>query len=240
MPFLYIMIGIAFLIPILVLIMTTAMDGTTTTDPNTGAVTTIEGFKNVWQIIGSVPSENATMSMDLTSMCNINLLYFIIAVFVCVFVADDFRSGYAKNLFTVRPKKSDYVISKTLASFVAGTLMIVVFFVGSMIGGAIAGLPFNLNTVSISNIIMCMLSKIFLMLVFVSIYIVMSVFAKQKTWLGLICSFASSMLLFTMIPMITPLNAGIVNVILCLVGGLLFSIGLGFASKTILQKTSLV
>lgn len=45
---------------------------------------------------------------------NINMLYFFVAVFVCLFVSDDFRSGYAKNLFTVRSKKSDYVISKTL------------------------------------------------------------------------------------------------------------------------------
>ena len=50
------------------------------------------------------------MSMDLVSMCNKNLVYFILTVLVCVFVGDDFRSGYSKNLFTIRSKKSNYVI----------------------------------------------------------------------------------------------------------------------------------
>ena len=48
-------------------------------------------------------------------------------MFVCIFVREDFRSGYAKNLFTVRSQKSDYVISKTLASFVAGAGMLILF-----------------------------------------------------------------------------------------------------------------
>ena len=42
------------------------------------------------------------------------MLYFFIAVFVGVFVAEDFRSGYAKNIFTVRVQKGNYVISKTV------------------------------------------------------------------------------------------------------------------------------
>ena len=34
----------------------------------------IEAFDNVWQTIGSVSGEGAAMSMDLTGMCNINLV----------------------------------------------------------------------------------------------------------------------------------------------------------------------
>lgn len=52
---------------------------------------------------------------------------FLAAVLVCIFVAADFRSGYAKNLFAVRSKKSDYIISKSLVGFVGGSLMIVGF-----------------------------------------------------------------------------------------------------------------
>lgn len=75
------------------------------------------------------------MSMDMISMCNINLLYFAAAVFICIFVADDFRSGYAKILFAVRAKKADYVISKTLAGLVCGALMILAWLVGTVLGG---------------------------------------------------------------------------------------------------------
>lgn len=58
--------------------------------------------------------------MDMTAMMNINLMYFMMAVFVCLFTAEDFRSGYAKNLFTVRARKTDYVASKTIIGFIAG------------------------------------------------------------------------------------------------------------------------
>ncbi len=44
------------------------------------------------------------------------------------------------------------------------------------------------------------------------------------------------MLLFMMIPMMTPLDAGILNVIMCFAGGILFSVGLAFVSKLILIK----
>lgn len=240
MPLFYIMIGISLVMPILILVMTSMMDGTVSVDPNTGAETVIEGFKNVWQIIGTVSGEGSAMSMDLTSMCNINMLFFIIAIFVCMFVSDDFRSGYSKNLFTVRAKKDDYVISKTIVCFVAGASMIVAFFIGSMIGGAIAGLPFTLEGVTVLNVIMSLLSKILIVAIFVSIYLLASVIAKQKLWLSLILSFGIGMLFFTMIPMISPLNAGILNVIMCLVGGGLFSIGIGVGSYFILKKTSLI
>ena len=53
-------------------------------------------------------------------------------------------------------------------------------------------------------------------------------------------AFAIGMLMFMMIPIITPLNSTIVNVILCLVGSVLFSIGIGVGSYIILKKSSLI
>ena len=239
-PLFYIMVGASLIMPILILVMTTMMDGTISTNPQTGEQTIIEGFKNVWQIIGSVSGGRQSMSMDITSMCNINMMFFIISIFVCLFVGDDFRSGYAKNLFTVRSKKDDYVVSKTITCFVAGTSMIIAFFVGSMLGGAIAGLPFALEGATAFNVVMCLLSKILLVGIFSSIYILASVFTKQRLWLALIIAFGVGMLMFMMIPIITPLNSTIVNVLLCLVGSILFSIGIGFGSKAVLDKYSLI
>ncbi|MBQ7346688.1 MAG: ABC transporter permease [Clostridia bacterium] len=239
-PIFYIMIGVALVIPALILVMTTMMDGTVSVDPTTGAETVMEGFDNVWQSIGSVSGESSEMSMDLTSMCNINMMYFLAAVLICIFIADDFRSGYAKNLFTVRANKADYVISKTLIGFVGGAAMLIAYFVGTMLGGAISGLPFALGALTVGNIVMCMLAKVFLMLVFVAIFVLVSVATKQKLWASIIGSLGASMLLFTMIPMMTPLNSSIMNVMMCLIGGVLFSIGLGAVSKMILSKTSLV
>jgi len=239
MPLIYILVGSVFVMPILILVMTTAFDGQTTVNPSTGVETTIQGFENVWQIISSLSTADS-MSMDMTSMCNLNLLYFIVAVLVCIFISDDFRSGYAKNLFTTRAKKSEYVISKTITCFIGGSLMIIAFFMGSMIGGAIAGLSFDLGNLSITNVVMCLISKIFLMLVFVGIYTVMSVIAKSKLWLSMCLSFGVSMFLFMMIPMLSPLDATIMNVILALVGGVIFSVGLGYVSNLILNKTNIL
>lgn len=73
MPLLYIMVGISAVIPILVLVMTTTMSATA--DPATGIGTEVAAFTNVWQAIASVSGED-TAAMSLTSMCNINLLYF--------------------------------------------------------------------------------------------------------------------------------------------------------------------
>lgn len=235
----YIMLGISFVMPILILVMTTLMDGTVSVNPQTGVETTIEGFKNVWQIIGSISGGDA-MAMDITSMCNINMMFFVIAIFVCIFVGEDFSSGYCKNLFTIRAKKDDYVISKSISMFLAGVLMIIMFFLGSMIGGAIAGLPFDLEGVNVYNVIMSVLSKALLVGIFSSIYVFASVVSKSKIWLSILLSLGIGMLLFMMIPMITPLNSTIVNVILCFAGSVLMGGGIGVGSYFVLKKTSLV
>ncbi|MBE6584386.1 MAG: hypothetical protein E7649_05350 [Ruminococcaceae bacterium] len=255
-PLVYILIGSCFVMPILILVMTTMMAGTVPTDPQTGLPgEPIEAFENVWQIIGSVSSESmmgggaaeggadamaAGMDMSITAMCNINMLYFIIAVLVCLFVSDDFRSGYAKNLFTVRARKTDYVISKTLTCFVGGALMILAFFVGALIGGAVSGVSFDMVGFNAGELVMCVITKVLLVSVFVPIYLIMSVAAKQKAWLSMLLSFGVGMFLFMMIPMMSPLNASIIHVVLCIAGGAMFSVGLGAISNHVLKKTSLV
>ena len=234
----YIMLAIALLCPILILVMTTMMDGTTTTDPQTGNVTEIKAFDSAWQAISS-PS-GAPMTMDLTGMCNINLMYFAAAVWTCLFVAADFRSGYAKNIFAIRPKKAAYVASKTIVCFLGGSAMIILWVLGSLIGGAVSSLPFDTMGASAFNIAMCLVSKVALMAVFVPIALAISTAAKQRSWLSICLSLGGGMLLFMMIPMLTPLDASAVAAGLCLGGGALFSCGLGAVSSLVLNKTALV
>lgn len=245
----YIIVAASLLAPILILVMTTMMDGSVSVNPQTGEETVIEGFDNVWQIIGSVSDPNTSanaggdmsaMSMDIVSMCNINMLYFAIAALVCIFVADDFRSGYAKNLFTVRAKKTDYVASKTLVLTFGAAMMIISFFAGSMIGGAVSGQSFGMVDFNALNLVWCILSKMILVSVFVPIYLVMSVVAKQRLWMSVLLSVMVGMFLFMMIPMLTPLDAGLGNVFICAVGGICFGFGLGAISNLVLKKTSLV
>lgn len=234
MPLVYIAAGVAFILPVLILVMTSLMGSA---EPAEGQEA-MAMFTNVWQAFGS--AGGSAMSMDLTGMCNINMLYFLVIVFVCVFVADDFRSGYAKNLFTVRAKKVDYVISKTVATFAGSVIMFALYFIGAMLGGAIAGLSFDTAGFGAGGIVACFFSKIFIIAIFVAIALLLAVVAKQKLWLSILGSFGAGMLLFTMIPMISPLDSGFLNVIMCVAGGALFAAGLGAISNIILNKTSLV
>lgn len=238
----YILIACALIIPILITVMMTMMDGSVSVDPQTGAETVMKGPENAWQSIGTLSTDNgaAMGGMDVMSMCNINMMFMGAAVFIGLFISEDFRSGYAKNLFTVRAKKGDYVISKTLAGFVCGAFMLIFYFIGAMLGGALSGLSFELGTLTVGNIVMCMLAKILLMPVFIAIFVLVSVAAKQKAWLSICGSLGAGMLLFMMVPMITPLGSTMMNVILCLAGGALFASGLGAISNTVLRKTSLV
>ena len=241
----YILIACALVVPILMTVMMTMMDGTVSVDPQTGVETVMEGPENTWQSIGAFPVAEGEVKapmggMDVMAMCNINMMFMGVAVFICLFISEDFRSGFAKNLFTVRARKGDYVVSKTLAGFTCGTLMLLAYFIGAVLGGAISGLSFGLNGLTPWNLVLCMVAKIFLMLVFVSNFVIVSVSAKQKAWLALCGSLGAGMLLFMMVGMITPLNSTFINVLLCLVGGTLFSVGLGAISTKILGKTSLV
>lgn len=118
----YIIAGCCLVAPILILVMTTMFGGV---DPETGEAVETEMFTNVWQIIGTISdtsgeisspaaADNAAMSMDMTTMCNINMLYFGAAALVCLFISKDFKSGYSKNLFTVRAKNPTMLYLKRL------------------------------------------------------------------------------------------------------------------------------
>ena len=236
----YILIACALVIPILMTVMMAMMDGSVSVNPQTGEESIMQGPENTWQNIGTLPGGEAMGGNEIFMMCNINMMFMMVAVFICLFISEDFRSGFAKNLFTVRAKKGDYVISKTLTGFLCGAFLLTAYFVGSLLGGAISGLSFDLHGLTMGNIVMCMVAKIFLMLVFVAIDVIVSVAAKQKAWLCLCGSLGAGMLLFMTVSLITPLGSTLLHVIGCLAGGILFSVGLGVFSNRILNKTSLV
>ena len=235
----YILIACALVLPILMTVMMSMMDGSVSVDPQTGEETVMQGPENAWQNIGTLPGE-ALGGDAIFMMCNINMAFMGVAAFVCLFISDDFRSGYAKNLFTVRAKRGEYVISKTLAGFVCGAAMLIAYLIGAILGGAISGLSFDLHGLNAGNLVMCMLAKIFLMLVFVSIFTLISVAAKQRAWLAICGSLGGGMLLFMTVSMITPLASTALNAVLCAAGGALFALGLGAISRIVLKKTSLV
>lgn len=234
-PSFYIVLGICFAVPILILVMTTMNAG------EAGGELTMQGFENVWQIIGSLPQANAAGGgTDLSAICNINVAYVAVAVLTCLFISSDFSSGYAKNIFSIRATKLDYVLSKTLVCFASSALFLIAFFVGVLVGGEVSGLSFATDGFSPSTLTLCMLSKILLCLSFVSLFVLAGVIGKSKGWLSICLSLAFFMLLFSAIPALTPLTATPVNLIICLFVGVVVCVGLSLISKKVLEKTSLV
>ena len=220
----YLMIAGSFVLPILVIVMTTMAGGG-------------ELFTSAWQAIGSA---DGGMSMDLTTICNINMIFFLAAVFACLFTADDFRSGACKNIFSVRAEKSDYVSAKIAVSFVTGSGMLLAYFAGSMLAARIVGLTFVMEGFTAWNLLMCMISKILLMAIFAAIYILMGVIAKRRSWMSLLLSFTVGMFMFMVIPMMTPLDAGLINVVMCLAGAVIFSAVLAKAAGIWLSRTDIL
>ena len=67
-----------------------------------------------------------------------------------------------------------------------------------------------------------------------------SCYGKQRSWLSILLFAFAGMLLFMMIPMMTPLDSGILNVGLCLAGSGMFGVGLGTVSDMVLNRSDLV
>lgn len=85
-----------------------------------------------------------------------------------------------------------------------------------------------------------MLAKILLTAVFVAIAVLWSAVGRQKLWLSLVGSPGVGMLLFMMILMLIPLDATLMNALICLLGGGIFGVGLGAVSCRLLNCLSLV
>ena len=182
-------------------------------------------FSTAWNIIAA--DSPLYVINDIGDYANMNMVFIFGGIMVSIFIGHDYKSGYVKQLFTTHPKKQDYMISKSLLGAFSMACMCVTYFIGGTLAGA-------------GGITACMFAKIFFALVFVAIALVLAVTAKRRLWLSILCSFGAGMLLFTMIPMITPLNSTIINVVMCLAGGAVFAVGLGAISNVILRKTNIV
>lgn len=237
---LYILLACALVMPILMTVMMAMMDGSVSKNPQTGAETVMRGPENAWQNLGTLPGGESMGGSEIFMMCNINMVFMAVAVLVCLFIADDFRSGYVKSLFSVRARREEYVISKTLCGCLGGAGMLIAYFLGSVLGGAIAGLSFDLHGLSAGNLLMCMLAKLFLLPVFVSIFTLISIALKHRAALAICASLGGGMLLFMTVSPVSPLASTGLHVLLAAAGGLLFALGLGAVSNVILRKTGLV
>ena len=75
----YILIACALVMPILMTVMMSMMDGSVSVNPQTGEETIMQGPENTWQNIGTLPGEPLGGD-EIFMMCNINMILIPIAV----------------------------------------------------------------------------------------------------------------------------------------------------------------
>lgn len=226
-PAFYIMVGIAAIIPALVLTMVGANEGV---DAQT--------FTNTWQVFEGLSGNTAGL-MDFANMTNVNMVYIFAAILLSIFVSHDYSSGFVKNIFTVHAKKSDYVISKSLAGIFGGICMILAYFVVTILVGAFTGKSFDLGAAGVGGLILCLLSKLSLMGLFVPLYLSVAVFFKQKLWLTIVATFAAGILFYPVASLAVPLDASFLTLVACIVAGAAGFVGFGTLSSLVLNKRDL-
>ena len=231
-PLFYIMLAIAAIIPAMVL----SMSGAETMSPNGTMQKAIE-FTNAWQMIESVGGSSvAENPLNFAGFANINMLFIFAGLLMAIFVAHDYSSGFVKNIFTVHSKKTDYVISKTAVGVFSGAGMIVTYVFGAVVAGLLTGKSFDVNT---GGLVMCLISKVFLMGIFCSLFLGISVFFKNKLWMTIAFTFLFGMLLYPAASVAT-LSSTVGTVLITFVAGITGAIAIGSVSSFFLRKRDLV
>lgn len=231
-PALYIMLAVSAMIPALLLVTsgsdTTAADGTVT-QPSVV-------YTNVWQLVESAGASSAgTSPLDFGGYANINMVFIFAGLLMAIFIAHDYMSGFAKSIFTVHPRKMDYVVSKTAIGVVGGMGMILAYVIGAVASGLISGTSFE---VDVAGLVLCVLSKMLLMGVFCSLFLAVAVFFRDKLWITIVFTFLFGMLLYPAASVAT-LSSTLPTVIVSLVAGGGGAVAVGSLSTLILSRRDL-
>jgi hypothetical protein len=231
-PALFIMLAVSAIIPAMVL----SMAGMETMGPNGPVQTPAMELTNVWQIVEILPGGVSGSVGDFASFANINMVYIFAGLLMAIFVSHDYSSGFVKNIFTVHAKKIDYVISKSVIGVFGGAGMIVAYLFGAVIAGVITGKAFDVN---LGGLIMCLISKMFLMAVFCSLFLGVAVFFRNRLWLTIIFTFLFGMMLYP-VASVAALNSTVITALASLVAGVAGAVAIGAVSTLILKRRDLV
>lgn len=173
-PLYYIFLVIAAFIPALVL-------GTSGTDAS-GAAASM--YTNTWQMIaGKTPLYVAS---NMGEYANMNMVFIFGGIMVSIFIGNDYRSGYVKQLFTTHSKKQDYMISKSLTCAFAMACMCITYLIGTIVSGMLVGADMEVNAASV---IFAVLGKIVMSLGWASLYTFLNVILRRYFGVSIVSSF---------------------------------------------------
>jgi len=238
-PVFYIMLAIAAIIPAMVLGLSMAdTSAPASSSPYTASAPQMEMpvYENTWQLVESTGgSAVADNPLDFAGFANINMLFIFAGLLMAIFVAHDYSSGFVKNIFTVHSHKIDYIISKSAAGIFSGAGMIITYVCGTVLAGFLTGKAFDVN---VSGLIMCLISKTFLMGVFCSLFLGIAVFFRNKLWLTIVFTFLLGMMFYPAASIAT-LASNATTVFTSLTAGTVGAFAFGAVSNLILKKRDL-
>ncbi|MBQ7010168.1 MAG: hypothetical protein IJN63_00540 [Clostridia bacterium] len=175
-PLFYIFLAIAAIIPAMVSAMTVM--------PDQNGNTMEPLYSNVWQIIAA--SKSLYVIGNIADYANMNMVFIFGGIMVSIFIGNDYRSGYVKQLFTTHAKKQDYMISKSLVCAFAMACMCITYLIGGTVGGLLAGYE---TDVSIGSLIIAILGKIVMSLGWASLYTFLNVIFRRYFGISVASSF---------------------------------------------------
>ena len=175
-PLYYIFLAIAALIPALI-IGTSGME-------NPDGTTAAALYTNVWNAIAADTPLYAFSNMG--EYANMNMVFIFGGIMVSIFIGNDYRSGYVKQLFTTHAKKQDYMMSKTITCAFAMACMCVTYLLGAIGAGALVGMSFEAN---MGSVILAFLSKMVMSLGWASLYTFLNVIFRKYFGISIASSF---------------------------------------------------
>ncbi|MBQ8322548.1 MAG: hypothetical protein IJX91_01130 [Clostridia bacterium] len=175
-PLFYIFLGIAAIIPAMLIAMTgmAGPDGT----PSQPL------FTNVWHAIAAEAPVYGFEGID--KYANMNMVFIFGGIMVSIFIGHDYKSGYVKQLFTTHAKKQDYMTSKSLTCAFAMACMCVAYLFGAIVAGALTQTSFSVNA---GNLVCAVLGKLVMSLGWASLYTFLNIVFRRYFGISIASSF---------------------------------------------------
>ncbi|MBQ3065230.1 MAG: hypothetical protein IJC98_03235 [Clostridia bacterium] len=165
-PMFYIFLAIAAIIPAMVSAMTMM--------PDQNGNTMEPLYSNVWQIIAA--KEPLYVIRTIADYANMNMVFIFGGIMVSIFIGNDYRSGYVKQLFTTHAKKQDYMISKSLVCAFAMACMCITYFIGGTVGGLLVGYD---TAVNVGSLIIAIVGKMVMSIGWASLYTFLNIIFRR-------------------------------------------------------------
>ena len=175
-PLYYIFLLIAMLIPALI-IGTSGME-------NPDGTTAAALYTNVWNAIAADTPLYAFSHMG--EYANMNMVFIFGGIMVSIFIGNDYRSGYVKQLFTTHAKKQDYMMSKTITCAFAMACMCVTYLLGAIGAGLLVGMSFEAD---MGGVVLAFVSKMVMSLGWASLYTFLNIIFRKYFGISIASSF---------------------------------------------------